>query len=50
MNDFLLYVCGLLVLVIGFLIIKKITGCIIKVIIAVVLLAIIGYIITICQG
>ena len=30
MNDFLLYVCGLLALVIGFLIIKKITGCIIK--------------------
>ena len=50
MNDFLLYVCGLLALVIGFLIIKKITGCIVKVIIAVVLLAIIGYIITICQG
>ena len=50
MNDFLLYVCGLLALVIGFLIFKKITGCIIKVIIAVVLLAIIGYIITICQG
>ena len=50
MNDFLLYVCGLLALVIGFLIIKKITGCIIKVIIAVVLLAIIGYIIAICQG
>ena len=50
MNDFLLYGGGLLALVIGFLIIKKITGCIIKVIIAVVLLAIIGYIITICQG
>lgn len=50
MNDFLLYVCGLFALVVGFLIIKKITGCIIKTVIALVLLAIIGYIITVSQG
>ena len=49
-SNFGYYVFIIVAIIFGFLIFKKITGCIIKVIIAVVLLAIIGYIITICQG
>ena len=46
MNDFSYYVAALIVFIVGFLLIKKITGCILRIIIGIIALALLAYLLS----
>lgn len=46
MNDFSYYVAALIVLIVGIMLIKMITGCILRVIISIIALALLAYLLS----